>query len=174
MTVYDSGAEYYTPCEMLLVTPALDFKNAISKVFTCSVMGDFMPEEGTSNVLEVLYIEDKDYMEPLQGMNIPYIADQDKEWVDYVIDFDGQPLADVFFIGFRLKSNRGRDEITTYYVDNVSWGSPITGVDDITVKPTTIDAYDLMGRKLISAGTETDVQNLPSGIYIVNGKKIAK
>ena len=174
VTVYDSGAEYYTPCEMLRVTPALDFKNAISKVFTCSVMGDFMPEEGTSNVLEVLYIEDKDYMEPLQGMNIPYIADQDKEWVDYVIDFDGQPLADVFFIGFRLKSNRGRDEITTYYVDNVSWGSPITGVDDITVKPTTIDAYDLMGRKLISAGTETDVQNLPSGIYIVNGKKIAK
>ncbi|MCF0198467.1 MAG: hypothetical protein HUK02_03985, partial [Bacteroidaceae bacterium] len=122
VTAYDSEAEYDTPCEMLLVTPALDFKNAASKVFTCSVMGQFLPSEGTEEVLEVLYIEDKDYMEPIQGLNIPCISDQNKEWVDYVIDFEGQPLADVFFIGFRLKSQRGHSNAKTYYVDNVSWG----------------------------------------------------
>ena len=122
VTVYDSGAEYQTPCEMLLVTPALDFKNAASKVFTCSVMGDFLPSDGSGDVLEILYIEDKDYMEPLSGLEIPYIADQDKDWVDYVIDFDGQDLADVFFIGFRMKSTRGTESATTYYVDGVSWG----------------------------------------------------
>ena len=122
VTVYDSDAEYDTPCEMLLVTPALDFKNAASKVFTCSVMGNFLPSAGTDEILEVLYIEDKDFMEPLQGLDIPYISDENNEWRDYVIDFDGQPLADVFFIGFRLKSYRGRNASMTYYVDNVSWG----------------------------------------------------
>ncbi|MCF0195198.1 MAG: hypothetical protein HUK00_08495, partial [Bacteroidaceae bacterium] len=122
VTVYDSDADYDTPCEMLLVTPALDFKNAASKVFTCSVMGNFLPSAGTDEILEVLYIEDKDFMEPLQGLDIPFISDENNEWRDYVIDFDGQNLADVFFIGFRLKSYRGRNNSQTYYVDNVSWG----------------------------------------------------
>ncbi|MCF0243199.1 MAG: T9SS type A sorting domain-containing protein, partial [Bacteroidaceae bacterium] len=275
VTPYDSEAEYDTPCEMLLVTPALDFKNAASKVFTCSVMGNFLPSDGTEEVLEVLYIEDKDYMEPLKGLNIPCISDQNKEWVDYVIDFEGQELADVFFIGFRMKSLRGRNNAKTYYVDNVSWGrtdipqvkadtrllayeaepdkqgvsspkitvtglnltedikikvfgddaasftpsvstlpaaggeftlesyfaeereyvayielssagsgpfiievhakaSKSAGVTNVTVEPTAINAYDLMGRKVINAGTAADVQNLPSGLYIVNGKKVTK
>ena len=274
VTPYDSGAEYDTPCEMLLVTPALDFKNAKSKVFTCSVMGNFLPSDGTEEVLEILYREDKDLMQPISGLNIPCISDQNNEWIDYVIDFDGQELADTFFIGFRFKSDRGRNNAKTYYVDNVSWGrtdipqvkadisllsyegevekpasSPkitvtgfnltedikikvygddaasftpsvstlsatggeftlesnfteereyvayielsstgagafiievhatankASGVKDITVKPTTINVYDLMGRKIMNVGNATDVQNLPSGLYIINGKKIAK
>ena len=44
VTAYDSKVETgnETPCQMLLVTPALDFENAKSKYFTFRVMGQNM------------------------------------------------------------------------------------------------------------------------------------
>lgn len=128
VTAYDSKATSESPCEMLLLTPALDFKGAASKLFTFRVMGDFLPEtpDGRTS-FDVCYIDiadgaDKPYIQAWDGLGIPADADHAKEWVDYVVDLDGQEIADVFFIGFRFRSVRGFNEASTYYVDNVSWG----------------------------------------------------
>jgi len=164
VTAYDSKADSGTPCEMLLVTPALDFKNSASKVFTCDIMGDFLPEGGTQEALEVLYIEDKDWMQPLQGMNIPAQADYNKEWVKYVIDFEGQDLADVFFIGFRLKATRGRDNSSIYYVDNVSWGR--TDIPQIKTTCQGVDLTSIPGNTVTSDEIEISALNLTEDIKL--------
>jgi uncharacterized protein YjdB len=50
-----------------------------------------------------------------------------------------------------------------------------TGIEDLDERPAVeepFDVYDLSGRKVLSRVTSLD--GLPRGIYIVNGKKIAK
>lgn len=128
VTAYDSKATSDSRCEMLLMTPALDFKGADSKLFTFRIMGDFLPEtpDGKTS-LDVCYIDiadgaDKPYYQAWAGLGIPADADHSKEWVDYVVDLEGQEIADVFFIGFRFRSVRSNNEASTYYIDNVSWG----------------------------------------------------
>ncbi len=128
VTAYDSKASTESPCEMLLMTPALDFKGAASKLLTFRIMGDFLPEtpDGRTS-LEICYIDiadgdDKPYYQAWDGLGIPADANHSKEWVDYVVDLEGQEIADVFFIGFRFRSVRCNNEASTYYIDNVSWG----------------------------------------------------
>jgi hypothetical protein len=127
VTAYDSKvkAGEGTPCQMLLVTPPLDFVNAPSKIVTFRVMGDLLLDGQTDN-LEVCYMDIADngnlYIQPLQGLGIPATADYNGTWQDYVIDFEGQELADVFFIGFRFTSTRGSDNSAVYYIDDVTYG----------------------------------------------------
>ena len=45
-----------------------------------------------------------------------------------------------------------------------------SGIDNINEKAATTDAYDLTGRKIVGA----NAKNLRRGIYIIDGKKIAK
>lgn len=125
ITPYDSkvvaGAE--APCEMLLVTPPLDFKNSDSKIFTFRVMGEFLLE-GQTDLLEVCYIDMEDgdmYISPIE-IDIPAIPDMNKEWLEYHMDLTGQNISDTFFIGFRFKSKRGTNNTATYYIDDVSYG----------------------------------------------------
>ncbi|MEG2403116.1 MAG: hypothetical protein RSB34_09335 [Muribaculaceae bacterium] len=125
ITPYDSkvAAGASTPCEMLFVTPPLDFKNSSSKIFTFRVMGDFLIE-GQTDLLEVCYIDmdnNEMYIDPIQ-INIPATPDMNKEWLEYHMDLTGQNISDTFFIGFRFKSNRGTDNSATYYIDDVSYG----------------------------------------------------
>ena len=58
VTPYDSkvadGEE--TPLHTLLVTPALDFKNSTSKMFTFRVRGDYL-QDGQADKLELCYID---------------------------------------------------------------------------------------------------------------------
>lgn len=125
VTPYDSRMNESEPCEMLLLSPALDFVNAQTRLLAFSLMGDFMTGD-PNDEFEVCYIDLLDgepYIEPIQGLNIPNIADMNKEWIPYVINLEGLDLADTFFIGFRFKSNRGMDNSATYYIDNFSWGS---------------------------------------------------
>lgn len=136
ITAYDSRATEESAADMLLLSPALDYKNAAERLLTFRLMGDFL-SENPGDVLEVLYIDptfDKEgaqtpaevlgsvWTEAIQGLNIPAVADMNKEWVDYVIDLEGQDLADIFFIGFRYRSTRGQNTTTVYYVDDFSWG----------------------------------------------------
>ncbi len=122
VTVYDSKATENTPAQMLLVTPALDFKGADSKLLTFRVMGDFLPEAADRCNLEVLYIEDADYMESLGNLGLPCTSDHNKEWVDLMLDLEDLDLADTFFIGFLYTAERGTENTTVYYVDDVTWG----------------------------------------------------
>ncbi len=128
VTAFDSKATKSSPMEAMLLTPALDYRNAESKLFTFSVMATLLPESGDPySTLDVCYIDlldgpDKPYIQPINGLDIPMVADQNEKWIDHVVNLDGLDLADVFFIGFRFKSTRGTDTATSYYIDNVSWG----------------------------------------------------
>ena len=126
VTPYDSnvaeGKE--TTCEMMLVTPPLDFKNSESKMFTFRVRGDYLADNQT-DLLELCYIdlaEGDMFVAPVEGFAMPNTEDQSGEWQEYHIDLTGQNIADVFFMGFRFKSTRGRTNSATYYIDDVSYG----------------------------------------------------
>lgn len=125
VSAYDSSVEIgkATPCEMLLVTPPLDFVNSATKMFTFRVMGNLLTE-GMTDLLELCYID-------LEGgeMNVfpieltmPNIPDLNNEWQEYHLNLEGQDLADVFFMGFRFKSQLGRENSATYYIDDVIYG----------------------------------------------------
>lgn len=126
ITAYDSKVEQgkETPCEMLLVTPPLDYKNSASKIVTFRMMGDLL-RDGQTDLLEVCYIDVKGedmYTEPID-MDIPAVPDYNKEWLEVHMDLEGlDNIADVFFIGFRFKSTRGTNNAATYYIDDVSYG----------------------------------------------------
>ncbi|MCM1067864.1 MAG: hypothetical protein NC418_09865 [Muribaculaceae bacterium] len=134
VTAYDSQAADETDATMLLLSPALDYKNADERILTFRIMGDFLAE-GATGFLQVVYIDpsdaatvesgnplDKVYIEPIGGLNIPSTSDYNKEWIDYVLDLDGLELADAFFIGFSYSAPRGKNFPAVYYVDDFSWG----------------------------------------------------
>lgn len=126
VTAYDSQAQIGAedPCRMFLMTPALDFANSASKILTFRVMGQYMAE-GMTDRLNVVYCdvaEGTPYYQAIEGLNIPATPDYNGEWIDYVIDFEGLDIADVFFIGFQFDSNRGRDNSAVYYIDDVTYG----------------------------------------------------
>lgn len=126
VTAYDSKIEAGegTPAQMMLVTPALDFINSGSKIFTFEIMGQNLSDEMT-DLLEVVYIDmegDEMYVAPIANIDIPVTADRNNEWVPVTINFENSDLADVFFIGFRFTATRGRDNSAIYYIDNVTYG----------------------------------------------------
>lgn len=112
------------PCQMMLVTPALDFKNSASKMFTFRVRGDYLRDE-QNDKLELCYIDMADgdmYVQPVGDVVMPASKDVSGEWQEFHIDLTGQNLADVFFMGFRFTSQRGRENSATYYIDDVTYG----------------------------------------------------
>lgn len=137
VTAYDSkvedGAE--TPAQMLLVTPALDFKNAESKMFTFRVRGDYLQDNQTDK-LELVYIDLLDgdmYVAPVGGFTMPCTKDESGEWNEYHVDLTGLDLADTFFMGFRFTSTRGRYNAATYFIDDVTYGR----TDIAVIRPNT-------------------------------------
>lgn len=186
VTAYDSKVEAgaSTPAQMLLVTPPLDYKNTTKKVFSFSLMGDFMIN-GMDDLLEVCYIEnDSDglYIEPIE-MEIPCTPNMNKEWIPYEVNLDNQNIADTFYLGFRFTSNRGSDNTCVYYVDNVVWGEekPIIegdingdGVVDIADINAVIniilrlaDPSSTAGNPDINGDTVIDIADLNSLINII-------
>lgn len=125
VTPYDSkvadGEE--TPLQTLLVTPALDFKNATSKMFTFRVRGDYL-QDGQADKLELCYIDMLDGEPYVQLINLtmPCTKDQSGEWNEYHLDLAEYDLPDVMFMGFRFTGTRGRLNSATYYVDDVTYG----------------------------------------------------
>ncbi|MDY6206597.1 MAG: choice-of-anchor J domain-containing protein [Prevotella sp.] len=124
VTAYDSKATADYPVEMWLVTPPLDFKASGSKVFTFRVMGNYL-FDGMDAKLEVCYMdmsEGKLYSQPIDGLNLPAIANDNEDWREIHLDFSKNNLADVFFIGFHFTGTGGTANSATYYVDDVTWG----------------------------------------------------
>lgn len=56
-------------------------------------------------------------------------------------------------------------------IDKVKFICTTTGIQTISVVPTSVNVYNLYGVKV---GTVADWQNLPRGIYVVNGRKVTK
>lgn len=139
ITAYDSKAAESSLCQMLLLSPCLDYINAKQQLLTFRIMGKNMLDTQVDN-LQVLYIDpatdqtttldltpassplDEVYAEPINGLDIPASADYNGEWRDYVLDLKGLDLADKFFIGFGFASMRGHDSSTMYFIDDFSWG----------------------------------------------------
>lgn len=127
-TAKATGYQYQVPAEerseMWLVTPALDYKNAKSQIFTLRVMGDFM-FEGHDTELSVWLIDsvpgEKLYYREIEGL-VPTAPDYNGEWMEYHVNLAGQEIEDVFFIGFKYDGLFGQENAVTYYIDDVSWG----------------------------------------------------
>ncbi|MCM1452535.1 MAG: choice-of-anchor D domain-containing protein [Clostridium sp.] len=172
VTAYDSQATDDSPAEMLLVTPALDFKNAEEKLLTFRVMGQYLPEGAQTSDLDVLYIEDADFMQSLGEIGIPCCSDQNDEWMEFVLDLADMDLADTFFIGFRYKGERGRNYSTVYYIDDVTWGR--TDIPHIRVHDSAAQNAAMYGMAMtgnLGATTVSDpltvtAQNLTTDIKI--------
>ena len=161
VTAYDSKVETgnETPCQMLLVTPALDFENAKSKYFTFRVMGQNMTDDMTDQ-LELCYIwldGEEMHVEPIKGVGIPASKDQNGEWVDFQVDLTGQNIDPVFFMGFRFTSERGTAHSAVYYVDDVTFGST-------TLPMITTDRQEV----IIQAEPETPMDSEPVEVTAEN------
>lgn len=152
VTPYDSKATSDTPCEMLLVSPPLDY-NTENKILSFDLRGDFL-YDGMTDKFEVCYVEvdnDDIYIEPIT-MPVPASSDESGKWLPFVVDMSNQNIANTFFIAFRYKSIRGANA-PTYYVDNFSWGNPpLSGINDVATDETKLPEdnayYDLNGRKV--------------------------
>ena len=128
-SAYQFAQESTGNWEMWLVTPPLDFKNAASKLFTFSVMGQYLSDESSESALEIYYIdpsgEPKAYFQDLtESFDIPRTSDRNESWSTFYLDLApySKTVADVFHIAFRFVGPNGNEGAVTYYIDDVSWG----------------------------------------------------
>ena len=148
-SAYQSGKSSTGMWDMWLVTPALDYQNAQTKVFAFSVMGQYLPQDGIQTALEVYYIDptitaEKDtvfFQNLTSSFAIPQTSDENLTWVTFYLDLTpfAATIADVFHMGFRYIGPNGDEGVVTYYIDNVSWGKeePIEGVQNTEYKTQT-------------------------------------
>lgn len=171
VTAYDSKVEDgdETETEMMLVTPALNFKDAASKVFTFRVRGDYLTDNQTDQ-LELCYIDLTDgemYISPVGGFTMPSTKDESGEWFEYHVDLTDQPIADTFFMAFRFKSTRGRNNAATYYIDDVSFGRTDLPVVRTDVASLAFEA--IKGQDATSDEVTVTTQNLTEPIKLTLG-----
>ena len=171
VTAYDSKVEDgdETEAEMMLVTPALNFKDAASKVFTFRVRGDYLTDKQTDQ-LELCYIDLTDgemYISPVGGFTMPSTKDESGEWFEYHVDLTDQPIADTFFMAFRFKSTRGRNNAATYYIDDVSFGRTDLPVVRTDVASLAFEA--IKGQDATSDEVTVTTQNLTEPIKLTLG-----
>lgn len=168
---YNSMAEVgeSTPSEMLLVTPPLDFVNAATKMFTFRVMGDLMREE-QDDELTMVYItldENGNRVESPFDFQFPNIPDQNGEWLEYHFNLSNQDLDDVFFIGFRFKTQLGRENTTVYYIDDVSFGR--TDLPMITPSVDMLEMEATVGQAKVSEEITVETLNTTEPVVLTVG-----
>ena len=178
-TLYDSKISEAdgTPASMLLVSPALDYRNAKNRVLAFRLMGQFL-HEGQAETLDVCLIEMVDgqpAVYPMDGFGIPAKEDESGTWIPYVVDMSLVPdMPDVFFIGFRLAAERSSASTATYYIDDFSWGVAETpdGISSVTTDTSGAAVYSLQGVRVADNASQETLRTLAPGIYIVGGKKV--
>lgn len=166
--------------EMLLLSPALDYKNCTSRLLSFRIKGENLTDAQMGQ-LSVLCIdptlpETERYQMLLGGSDIPVGAEAAGEWAEYVVDLEGLDLADVFFIGFHYISGAGASSPETYYVDDLCYGSttqPFIRVDKHQVvastetgKPVDLETITVTGLNLtepIAVALEGKHKDLFSG-----------
>lgn len=131
-TAYQFGKENTGTWETWLVTPALDYKNTETKTFVFSIMGEYLPEDGSETKLEIYYIDanigggkDTVYFQNLtESFDIPKVSDENLTWRTFILDLSpyAETVADIFHMAFHFVGPNGADGAVVYYIDNVSWG----------------------------------------------------
>ena len=147
-SAYQFGKEPTGTWEMWLVTPPLDFKNAGSKIFAFSVMGQYLMDEGSESKLEIYYIdplgEPTAYFQDLtESFDIPRTSDRSESWSTFYLDLApyAETMADVFHMAFRFVGPNGNEGAVTYYIDDVSWGRtdlPLISPDVVQIAETAV------------------------------------
>lgn len=177
VTAYDSkmGAGEGTPCQMLLVSPALSYTDATDKVIKFRLMGKGL-YEGMTDQLDICLVEQyqsETYITPMQGFDIPVTPDMDSTWIPYEVNMSVvEDMPDVFWIGFRFTSTRGRDNAAQYYVTDFDYGHPATGIGSIVAPAEDgYTVYNLQGICVMKTADADDLNRLPAGLYIINGRK---
>lgn len=177
-TLYDSKVAEAdgTDASMLLVSPALDYKNAKNRVLDFRLMGQFL-HEGQAETLDICLIEMMDGQPaeyPMSGFDIPAKEDESGTWIPYTVDMSLIPdMPDVFFIGFRLSAKRSSGSTATYYIDDFRWGlSEGSGITTAVTADTTDTAvYSLQGVRVAGNASQETLGRLAPGIYVSGGKK---
>lgn len=81
-------------------------------------------------------------------------------------------MPDVFWIGFRFTSTRGRDNAAQYFVTDFDWGHPSTGIGSVTAPAEDgYTVYNLQGICVLKTADADALRTLPAGLYIINGRK---
>lgn len=175
VTAYYYAVSERSKAEQWLITPALDFKNAENKLFTFRVRGDYMPEEGLEDQLDLCLM----YFDPMGELQaeiinagIPTVADHNEEWMEIHLNFNGDQYADimpdVFFMGFRFYTeNAGSNSSVVYYLDDVTWGR--TDIPTLTPSIQTIAEENLLGTIWTSSPISVSAINLTEPITLSLG-----
>ncbi|MFR9165425.1 MAG: DUF5689 domain-containing protein [Dysgonomonas sp.] len=175
VTAYNSTVTDEVPYEMWLYTPALDFKNSASKMFTFRVMGDLMTE-GSDAKLELYYadMEGGTLYTSLVDVPMPSIPDENKDWREFHMDLEGQNIADVFFMAFRFSATGGTANSAVYYIDDVTYGK--TDIPQMTiVSGDELTVSGEIGKDNWSESVEISTKNLTEDVYVsIFGKDAAK
>ncbi len=147
-TTYQFGKESTGTWETWLVTPPLDYKNAVSKIFAFSVMGQYLASEGGESTLEIYYIDatnpsDVFFQDLTSSFDIPRSSDRSEVWSTFYLDLApySETVADVFHMAFRFVGPNGNEGVVTYYLDDISWGRtdlPLISVDIAQISETAI------------------------------------
>lgn len=174
VTAYDSKATESSLAQMLLISPALNFKDAAQHLLTFRVKG-LLLTDGMFDNLQILYIDPAAPDQPVNvtaqarvrraeatgtpldnvwvqdlGIGVPRSKDAAGAWSEFVVDFKNQELADKFFIAFAYTSLRGTDTTVSYLVDDFSWGRT-------DVKFIRIDKQQLVINGFVDRETESEV-----------------
>ena len=169
-TAYQYGKDSTALWDMWLVTPALDYKNAASKIFAFSVMAEYLADEGNKPQLSVYYIDATGatvYMQDLtSSFDIPSTSDDNLVWRTFILDLASyaETMADVFHMAFRYTGPNGAEGVVTYYIDEVSWGR--TDLPLISVTPATIIDTATVNTKKELATLTISGSNLTKGITL--------
>ena len=170
-TAYQYGKDSTALWDMWLVTPALDYKNAASKIFAFSVMGEYLADEDNKAQFRVYYIDATGaevYSQDLtSSFEIPSTSSDNLAWRTFFLDLApyAETMSDVFHMAFRYTSPNGGDGTVTFYVDEVSWGR--TDLPMITVTPATIiDSTAVLNEKKTIGTIAVSSANLTNGITL--------
>lgn len=196
-TAYDSKATDSSPCQMLLLSPQLDYRNTATRLLCFNVMGKMMSEYNNAR-LDVAIIDaskvdgtDAPVAEVIDGLNIPSTSDENDKWVRYVLDTEYWNLPDRFYVAFIFSGYRGKESTVQYYIDDFSWGRedmPFIRVshqlmaietvagESYTLDPVTVKGFNLTEPIDISvSGTaadnyQTSLAQLPAegGVFSIN------
>lgn len=156
---------------MWLVTPALDYKKAASKIFAFSVMGEYLADENNKAQFGVYYIDatgaEVYFQDLTSSFEIPSTSSDNLAWRTFFLDLApyAETIGDVFHMAFRYTSPNGGDGTVTFYVDEVSWGR--TDLPNITVTPATIiDSTAVLNEKKTIGTIAVSSANLTNGITL--------
>jgi hypothetical protein len=181
-----TGYDFYgdnlgNPCEMWLITPALDAKNTNKKTFSFKIKGDFLPsgeDEKSLSTVELWYmsVDDQGLYKEIIPISVPDNAEGEDVWIPYVVDFSQSEIDETFFMAFKFVGPYDKMSSSTYYLDSITWGMmsistnveiPVKiGANDVKVYPNPVT------ENIITIESKNIRVSEPIEIYNSNGQKV--